>query len=104
MKVCVFGAGAIGGLVGAKLAASGADISLIARGERLAAMRDNGLTLISEGRTIVTHPRVTNDAREPGTQDFVIIAVKSHALATAADAIQPLLGPTTTIVPAVNGV
>jgi 2-dehydropantoate 2-reductase len=70
MKVCVFGAGAIGGYIAAKLGASGnAEISCVARGPHLVAMKDNGLTLRAEGETVVTQRRCTDDAREPGPED-----------------------------------
>ncbi len=64
MKVAVFGAGAIGGFMGAKLALAGHDVSLIARGPHLEAMRERGLKLISEGKTEVVRPRCTDDPRE----------------------------------------
>ncbi|HKC59541.1 MAG TPA: 2-dehydropantoate 2-reductase [Myxococcales bacterium] len=104
MKITVFGAGAIGGFMGARLALAGQDVTLIARGPHLAAMRERGLKLISEGRTEVARPRCTGDPREVGPQDYVILGVKAHALSGIADAVQPLLGPDTTLVPAVNGV
>ncbi len=104
MKITVFGAGAIGGFMGAKLALAGQDVTLIARGPHLAAMRERGLKLISEGKTQVVRPRCTDDARQVGPQDYVILSVKAHALPGIAGAVQPLLGPKTTLVPAVNGV
>jgi 2-dehydropantoate 2-reductase len=105
MKVCVFGAGAIGGYLAAKLSAAGdAEVSCVARGPHLAAMKANGLTLRSQEGTLVTHPRCTDDARELGPQDFVVIAVKAHSLPAAAPAIQHLLGERTALVPALNGV
>jgi len=104
MKICVYGAGAIGGYMGAKLAKSGVDVTLIARGPHLEAMKKNGLTLRSEGETINVRPRVTQDSREAGPQDYVILSVKAHALPGIADAVQPLLGPKTALVPAINGV
>jgi len=104
MKIAVFGAGAIGGFMGAKLALAGQDVSLIARGPHLAAMRERGLELRSEGKTQIVRPRTTDDPREIGPQDYVILSVKAHALPGIADAVQPLLGPKTTLVPAVNGV
>jgi 2-dehydropantoate 2-reductase len=104
VKVCVYGAGAIGGFMGAKLALAGEDVTLIARGPHLEAMKKNGLTLISEGKTEVVRPRVTNDAREAGPQDYVILSVKAHALPQIADAVQPLLAEHTALVPAINGV
>jgi 2-dehydropantoate 2-reductase len=104
MKICVYGAGAIGGFIGAKLARAGQDVTLIARGPHLEAMRKNGLTLRSEGETVNVRPRVTQDSREAGPQDYVILSVKAHALPGIADAVQPLLGPHTALVPAINGV
>ncbi len=105
MKVCVFGAGAIGGYMAAKLAGTGeAEVSCVARGPHLKAIQANGLILRSEGKTLVTHPRATDDARQLGPQDFVIIAVKAHSLPAAASSIQHLLGERTALVPAINGV
>jgi 2-dehydropantoate 2-reductase len=105
MKICVFGAGSMGGLIGAKLAAAENDeVTLIARGPHLAAMKQNGLTLVSEGQRIVTHPLCTDDPKEAGPQDVIILAVKAHALHAIADTIDPLLGPDTVLVPVVNGV
>jgi 2-dehydropantoate 2-reductase len=104
MKICVFGAGAIGGLMGVKLAQAGADVTFIARGPHLAAMKTNGVKLISEGQTHVVHPRLTSDAKEAGPQDFVIVTLKAHSLPSVADQMQPLLGPDTAIVSAMNGV
>ena len=104
MKICIFGAGAIGGFIGARLALAGEDVTLIARGPHLAAMKKNGLKLISEGKTHVVHPRCTDDASEAGPQDFVVLSVKAHGLPGIADAVQPLLGPKTALVPAINGV
>jgi 2-dehydropantoate 2-reductase len=104
MKICVYGAGAIGGFMGAKLARAGNDVTLIARGPHLEAMKKNGLTLKSEGETVNVRPRVTQHAREVGPQDYVILSVKAHALPGIADAVQPLLGPKTALVPAINGV
>jgi 2-dehydropantoate 2-reductase len=104
VKVCVFGAGAIGGYIGAKLALSGEEVTLIARGPHLEAMKARGLTLIEEGKTHVVHPRVTADSREAGPQDYVFLSVKAHGLGAIADAVQPLLGEKTALVPAINGV
>jgi 2-dehydropantoate 2-reductase len=104
MKVCVFGAGAIGGLMGVRLSQAGADVALIARGPHLTAIKQNGLTLHTEGQTLVARPFATDNPREAGPQDFVIIAVKASGLGPVADSIQPLLGPSTAIVAAINGV
>ncbi|TMA33301.1 MAG: 2-dehydropantoate 2-reductase [Deltaproteobacteria bacterium] len=104
MKVCVYGAGAIGGFIGARLALAGEDVTLIARGPHLKAMRQNGLKLISEGKTEVVRLRCTDDAREVGAQDYVILSVKAHALRSIADSVQPLLADHTALVPTINGV
>jgi 2-dehydropantoate 2-reductase len=105
MKICIFGAGAIGGLMAAKLAAKGeAEVTVIARGPHLAAMQANGLKLISDGQETVVHPRCVASAAEAGPQDYVVITLKAPALAGAAAQMQPLIGEGTTIVSAVNGV
>ena len=104
MKICVYGAGAIGGYLGAKLALAGQEVTLIARGPHLEAMQKNGLKLIEAGKTEVIRLRATADAREVGPQDYVILSVKAHALPAIADAVQPLLGEKTALVPTINGV
>ncbi|MCA3348502.1 MAG: 2-dehydropantoate 2-reductase, partial [Roseomonas sp.] len=105
MKICIFGAGAIGGLMGAKLAAKGdVDVTFIARGPHLAAMRENGVKLISEGAEQIVHPRCVESAAEAGPQDYVLVTLKAHSLPSAAKQMQPLLGPDTAIVSAVNGI
>jgi 2-dehydropantoate 2-reductase len=104
MKICVFGAGAMGGLLGARLAAAGEDVSLIARGSHLAAMRRNGLRLVGREGEIVVTPPCTDNAAALGIQDVVVLAVKATALRGAADSVRPLLGPDTVLVPALNGV
>ena len=103
-KICVFGAGAIGGYVGARLALQGeAEVSLVARGAHLAAMEKNGLTLKQGGETHVVHPRVTDNPQSLGPQDFIILTLKAHAVAGVIDQLQPLLGPGTSILFAQNG-
>ena len=105
MRLCVFGAGAIGGLMAGKLAAKGdVAVTVIARGPHLAAMQARGLTLRSDGGEIVTHPRCVATAAEAGPQDYVLVTLKANALPTAAAQIAPLIGPETTIVSAVNGI
>ena len=105
MRICVFGAGAIGGLLAARLAAAGvADLSIVARGAHLEAIRRGGLRLI-EGGTERSHPiRATGTPEELGPQDYVILALKAHSVTGALDQIVPLLGPDTTVVTAQNGV
>jgi 2-dehydropantoate 2-reductase len=105
MKICVFGAGAIGGYMGVKLAQAGADVSLVARGPHLAAMKENGLTLIEEGdhRTNVS-VTASDDPAALGPQDYVIVTLKAHSVPPVVPKMQPLIGPNTTIVSGVNGV
>ncbi|MDA0701685.1 MAG: 2-dehydropantoate 2-reductase [Proteobacteria bacterium] len=104
MKICVFGAGAIGGYLGVQLALAGQEVSLIARGPHLAAMKENGLALRIDGEERVARPLCTDDPAEAGVQDFVIIGLKAHSVPGVVEAMQPLLGPDTAIVSAVNGV
>lgn len=105
MKLCVFGAGAIGGLMAAKLAAKGdVEVTVIARGPHLAAMQAKGLTLRSDGAETVIPVRAVASAAEAGPQDYVLVTLKAHSLPSAAEQMQPLLGPETAIVSAVNGI
>ncbi len=104
MKICIYGAGAIGGLLGAHLARAGEDVTLIARGEHLDAMRGKGLTVAGPNGTFTVTPRVTDDPAAAGPQDYVIVALKAHAVAGIADRMGPLLGAKTAVVMAVNGV
>ena len=105
MRICIFGAGAIGGLMAARLAAKGeAEVTVIARGPHLAAMQAHGLKLISEGEETVVRPRCVETAAEAGPQDYVVVTLKAHALPKVAPQMQPLLGPETAIVSAVNGI
>ncbi len=104
MKICIYGAGAIGGFLGAKLAAQGQEVTLIARGPHLAAMREKGLTLIMEGEETVTPVQATDDPREAGPQDYVIVTLKAHQAYEVAEQMVPLLGEDTAVVTAMNGV
>lgn len=105
MRIAVYGAGAIGGLIGARLAqVAGIEVGLIARGAQLQAIQAHGLTLLQGGRRTVTHLPASDDPTRLGAQDFVIVALKAHAVAGAVEAMQPLLGPETAVVMAVNGV
>jgi len=105
MKVCIYGAGAIGGYLGFKLAAAGeAEVSFIARRANLEALRDKGLTLREDGGERTVAVAATDDPAELGPQDYVIVAVKAQAAPQIVDAMQPLLGPDTAVVTAMNGV
>jgi 2-dehydropantoate 2-reductase len=105
MRVCIFGAGAIGGYVAAKLAAAGnTDLSLIARGPHLEAMRTKGLRLVEGGKESVQKVRAEQDPAKLGPQDYVFLALKAHSVPGVVDALKPLLGPGTAVVTAQNGV
>lgn len=104
MKICILGAGAIGGYIGAQLTRAGADVGLIARGPHLAAMQENGLRLLKDGEEHVVHPRCTSDPAELGPQDYVIVCLKAHSVPAVVESMQPLLGPSTAVVTAVNGI
>lgn len=106
MKVCIIGAGAIGGFIGTRLAAAGqAQVSAIARGATLAALRQHGWRLQQGGQLIqVPVHAASEQAAELGPQDLVVIAVKGPALTSVAAGIAPLLGPRTRVLPAMNGV
>ena len=104
MKVCIFGAGAIGGYMGVKLAKAGADVSLVARGPHLAAMQEKGLTLIEEGETTTVPATASDDPAALGVQDYVIVTLKAHSVPPVVSKMAPLIGPNTTIVSGVNGV
>lgn len=104
MKVCIYGAGAIGGHLGVCLAETGVDVTLIARGPHLEAMRRDGLQLITAEGERTVPVRCTDDPRQVGPQDYVIITLKTHAVAGIVDAIRPLLGKQTAVVTAMNGI
>lgn len=104
MRIAIYGAGAIGGFLGGRLAASGADVTLIARGPHLEAMQSRGLKLVVNGEEEITHPRCTNDPAEAPDQDYVIITLKAPSVAGIVDAMQPMLGEDTAVVTAVNGI
>ncbi len=104
MKIAIFGAGAIGGFVGVKLVQGGADVTFIARGPHLDAMRSNGITLVSGGKRVTVRVRCTSVAEEAGAQDYVFVTLKAHSLPAAAPQIAKLLGPDTALVMGVNGV
>ena len=104
MKICIFGAGAIGGYMGVKLAQTGADVSLVARGPHLAAMKDKGLTLVEESGTVNVPVTASDNPGDLGPQDYVIVTLKAHSVPPVVSRMQPLIGDNTTIVSGVNGV
>ena len=106
LKICIVGAGAIGGFFGTRLARTGtASVSALARGTTLSALRDHGWRLHENG-ALVTAPAAlaSDDPRELGAQDLVILTVKAPALPALAATLAPLLGPDTIILAAMNGV
>ncbi|HSV36038.1 MAG TPA: 2-dehydropantoate 2-reductase [Ramlibacter sp.] len=104
MKVCIYGAGAIGGWLGARLGQAGCEVSVVARGATLAALKQQGLRLEQDGETLSTPVRASDDPADLGVQDLVVVAVKAPAMAEVAKGIAPLLGPDTIVLTAMNGV
>ncbi len=104
MKVCIYGAGAIGGWLGVKLAQSGCAVSVVARGAALDALRAHGLRLTIAGQTLSAPVTVSERPAELGPQDLVIVAVKAPAMRGVAQGIAPLLGHDSMVMTAMNGV
>jgi 2-dehydropantoate 2-reductase len=104
VKICVYGAGSIGGYLGGRLALAGQDVTLIARGPHLDAMWKHGVRLIDAGGERIAHPRCSDAPEEVGVQDYVIVTLKAHSMPGVAEAMQPLLGHETAVVTASNGV
>ncbi len=104
MKVCIYGAGAIGGWIGVRLAQAGCDVSVVARGDTLKAIQADGLRLESSGATSAVPVRASANPADLGVQDLVVVAVKAPAMAGVAQAIAPLIGPDTLVLTAMNGV
>lgn len=106
MRICIFGAGSIGGYLGARLVHAGEQVTLIARGANLAAIRERGVTLIeTDGTTLVARPTLaTDDPAVAGAHDVVIVAVKAHQLPAVAPMLRPLFHDETMVVPAQNGI
>jgi len=104
MKICVFGAGAIGGYMAGELSLAGHDVCAIARGAHLAAIRSHGLKLIVDGRTRIVDLPASDDPATVGPQDIVICALKAQQAQASAGAFAPLLGPRTAVLTAMNGI
>ena len=114
MRICVVGAGAIGGVIAARLAtaegtAKDTEVSVLARGATLSAIRDRGLRVSapspdSTGATVTARVAASDDAAELGTQDFVVIAVKAQSMTGVAEVVDGLLGPSTAVLSTLNGV
>ena len=104
MRICIFGAGAVGGHFAAKLAASGHDVSVVARGAHLEAMRNNGITLVHGNETIRGRVRAVASASELGLQDFVFVTLKANLLGVFAEQAAAIVGADTGVVFAQNGI
>ncbi len=103
MRICVVGAGAVGGMTGAWFAKAGHDVSLVARGAHLEAIRRRGLTLVSGGKPEVHAVRASSEPADFGVQDAVFICLKTHSIAAMLPRLKTLVGPDTTVIPAING-
>ncbi|WP_113698778.1 2-dehydropantoate 2-reductase [Nonomuraea lactucae] len=108
MRVCVYGLGAMGGMIATRLAAAGVEVSAVARGALLAAVRRDGLTLTEPTPTgdkvVRASIRVSDRVEDLGEQDLVVIAVKSTAVRTVAGRVGPLMGPDTCVLSTMNGI
>jgi len=104
MRICIFGAGAIGGFIAGYMARAGVDVSVIARGAHLQAIRDNGLTVDGPDGVFTVKVRASADPAELGGQDGVLVTVKAPGLPDVARTIAPLLGETTPVAFLTNGV
>ena len=104
MRICIYGAGAVGSFLAARLAHAGFDVAAIARGAQLAALQSDGITLEEADGTINARVKASSDPADFGPQDAVIFTTKAHSLAGIADAAQSLIGPDTALVFAQNGI
>lgn len=104
MKICVVGAGAIGGLLAVRLARAGNEVSVIARGPHLAAIQANGMTLIQDGERTVAAMAASDRFDALGSQDLVILALKSHQIEAIVDELPKLMGPKTVLLTLQNGI
>jgi len=103
MRVCIFGAGAIGAYLGLELSLAGVDVTLVARGSHYEFMKKNGVRLRIGVEEKVSHPHCVNSPEDAGEQDYIFITLKTHTSASVASELIPLLGPKTSVVTAQNG-
>src|SRR5690348_6957138 len=103
MRICVSGAGAVGGHFAARLANAGHEVSIVARGAHLAAIRKNGLTLKSADQVIKAQVKASDRPADLGPQDIVLSTLKANSLGALAEGIGPLMSPSTLVVFALNG-
>ena len=105
MRIIIFGTGGVGGYFGGRLAQAGEDVTFIARGEHLRAIKSNGLRVDSSSGDFVVYPaQATDNVAEVGDTDLIVLGVKAWQVPDAAQAIRPVVGPNTTVVPFQNGV
>jgi 2-dehydropantoate 2-reductase len=103
-KACIYGAGAIGGWLGVRLARAGCEVSVVARGATLEALQAHGLRLQQANEVLAAPVRASANPQELGVQELVVVAVKAPAMAEVAKTIAPLIGPDTVVLTAMNGV
>jgi ketopantoate reductase len=104
MNICVIGAGAIGGLLAAKLSRAGENVSVIARGAHLAAIVGNGLSLIEEGGEFVSRVKASDRISDVGQQDLIILGMKAHQVAAVVCDLPAIMGSQTAVLTAQNGI
>jgi 2-dehydropantoate 2-reductase len=104
LRICVYGAGAVGGFAGALLARAGHEITVIARGRHLEAMRSDGLTLVTKTERFTVPVRAVASPEEAGLHDAVLLTLKGPSLGEVVGRLGPLLGPETPIIAALNGI
>ena len=104
MRFAIYGAGAIGAYLGAKLVLAGEDVTLIARGPHLRAMQERGIRVRSPDGDFETPVQATDDPSAVGEVDYLVLAVKAHGLTAIAPLLGPMIGPDTAVVPAQNGI
>ena len=104
MKICVIGAGAIGGLLAAKLAEAGEEVGVVARGAQLKAIREHGLVLREEDRDIVARVAASDRIADLGEPDLIVLGMKAHQVAAVAPEVGSILGPRTLVLTAQNGI
>jgi 2-dehydropantoate 2-reductase len=103
-RICIYGAGGIGGYLAVALAKARADVSVIARGPHLAAIQENGLTLLKDGMRETVRLKASANPVDLGPQDFVFIGLKAHSVPPIVEQFKPLLDSNTAIISAVNGI
>jgi 2-dehydropantoate 2-reductase len=105
MRFAVLGSGAVGGYYGAKLAHAGHDVTFIARGAHLAAIRERGMEIVApEVESFIVRAEATDDTRRAGTPDVILLAVKTYDNPTVLPMLTPMLGPSTVVLTLQNGV